>query len=113
MNLFIAALMVHLIADFFLQNDWMADNKSNVKHSAGYIHASIHTCGLMLVFPAPVAFTIGALHWFIDLRFPLAWWGKLYGQTTDPVLRHYIPFAMWRDQAAHIAILCAAVLVMK
>ena len=82
-DLFIRALIVHLVADWFLQNEWMAVNKVNVRHPAGYVHAGIHGFLLALVFPAPLAVWLGVVHWFIDLRFPLVAWRRLIRQTTD------------------------------
>jgi len=110
--LFIHGLIAHLVADWFLQNDWMANNKKNPRSAAGYVHAAIHLALLVLVFPFAVALAVAFVHWLIDLRTPLYWWRRSYRQTKDPNNPVYIPFSMWQDQAAHIVVLyVAAVLV--
>jgi len=52
MNLtpFEAGLMLHLVADWLLQNEWMAVNKVRFMHPAAWIHGSIHGILLGLVF---------------------------------------------------------------
>lgn len=110
-RLFILGLMVHLICDFFLQNNWMAQNKSDTSSIAGPVHAGIHFVGLMFVFPPYAAMWIAIIHYGIDLRTPLAWWRKFYGQTKDPTDPVFIPFAMWQDQAIHIIVLGIMALV--
>ena len=104
-------IVIHLVCDWPLQNNWMANNKSNPKHIAGYVHAGLHTLGLCLIFSWQVALCIGILHWLIDLRFPLAAWRKFYKQEIDdsrPVTLHA---AIWNDQVVHIAIIAIAALL--
>lgn len=108
-TLFIFGLIAHLVADWFLQNEWMALNKVNPKHPAGYVHAGIHTLAMLFVFPWPVALTIGVVHWFIDLRFALAAWRRLIRQTTEGPMAVHV--ALWQDQVAHIAVVFIAALV--
>jgi hypothetical protein len=102
-------LVVHLVADWLGQNDWMAVNKSNPRHIAGYVHAGIHLLGLLLVFPPLIALALAVSHFVIDLRFPLAWWRGVYKQTTTgPAALHV---AMWGDQVTHIALIALAALL--
>lgn len=102
-QIFIRALMIHLVVDWFLQNDWMAANKAKLGHPAGIIHAAIHAIGLTLVFPVEIALLIGITHYVIDLRFLLKWWRETYRQTIEgPAALHV---AIWGDQVAHIIIL--------
>lgn len=108
MTLFIYGLIAHLVGDWFLQNEWMALNKVNPKHPAGYVHAGIHTVGMLFVFPWPVALAIGIAHWFIDLRFALAAWRGLVHQTTEGPMAVHV--ALWQDQVAHIVVLFIAAL---
>jgi hypothetical protein len=109
-DLFAGGLMAHLIADWFLQNEWMALNKTNPKHPAGYVHAGIHTLAMLLLFPWPIALAIGVTHWFIDLRFALATWRRFFRQTTEGSMAVHV--AIWQDQVAHfVVILAAAVFV--
>lgn len=100
MTTFEVAIVVHLVADWLLQNHWMATNKVSLKHPAAWTHGAIHTVGMLLVFPLPVAVVLGAAHMLIDLRWPLAWWRKTFRQTQDgPVAPHV---AIWSDQVVHI-----------
>jgi hypothetical protein len=46
-------------------------------------------------------------HWFVDLRFALVWWRKVFGQDTGPIAQQV---ALWQDQVVHAAILGAAAL---
>ena len=48
LSLFERGLVAHLVADWLLQNDWMALNKMNLRHPAGWVHAAIH--GVLLGF---------------------------------------------------------------
>lgn len=49
----------HLMADFALQNPWMAENKYLPFHIAGWIHAFIHGVGTFLVLSfAPITMTM-------------------------------------------------------
>ena len=50
-TLLIWGIVVHLFADWILQNDYLAANKSNLKNPAAYVHSGIHLFGLLLVFP--------------------------------------------------------------
>lgn len=105
-GLLLWGIVAHLVADWLLQNDWMARNKSNIAHPAAWVHGGIHTLAMCLVFPWTVAVLIGLSHIFIDLRFPLAWWHRTFRQTTDgPYALHV---AIWTDQVAHIVVLAIA-----
>ena len=102
-------VVIHLIVDWLLQNQWMADNKSNPRHLSGYVHAGLHALALCVIFPPAAALTIGCIHYLIDLRTPLIWWRRVYGQTTDgPVALHV---AIWGDQVAHIFVIALAALL--
>lgn len=102
-ELLIWGIVIHLICDWLLQNDWMAKNKVNLRHPAGYIHGGIHGLGTVLIFPPVYAIMIGVSHWLIDLRFIMVWWRSFFRQTTDGVFA--IPVAIWGDQVIHIAII--------
>jgi hypothetical protein len=102
-DLLVWGIVVHLIADWILQNDWQANNKADPNHPAGIVHAAIHAVGLMFVFPAKIAALIGVVHYIIDLRFGLKWWRETFRQTTEgPAALHV---AIWGDQVLHIAII--------
>jgi len=79
-NLLIWGIVAHLIADWPLQSDWMAKNKTNLAHPAGYVHAAIHGLCFAPIFGwaiIPLAFS----HLLIDTRKPVIWWQRLARQT--------------------------------
>ena len=102
-ELLIWGIVIHLICDWIFQNHWIAVNKTNTKHPAGYVHGAIHTLGMVLVFPLPAAVAIGVIHWLIDLRFIMGWWRKIIRQTTEGIFA--IPVAIWGDQVVHIGVI--------
>ncbi len=90
-ELMIWGLVLHLVADRLLQNEWMALNKMKRRpskpprpwwdrHPASYVHAGIHGVFLAVIF-GWVAVPLAIAHFFIDLRFPVTWWSKLITQT--------------------------------
>jgi hypothetical protein len=106
-GLMVWGLVLHLVADWLLQNAWLADNKAarrvpdsglggqigrwlNRKaiihshwwdrHPAAYVHAGIHGVLLALVF-GWVAAPLALAHLVIDTRAPVAWWSRLIRQT--------------------------------
>lgn len=108
---FIWGLVSHIVADWFLQNDWMAQHKTSLKHSAAWIHSGIH--GLCFAWMGWWAFAIFATHILIDIRTPLIWWRKFYRMKLhDPnqdaasvwnqVAMHV---AFWQDQMAHVLVI--------
>lgn len=100
-------LVAHCAADWFLQNHWMNAEKTDLRKLGGYVHAASHGLCAALVFPWPAAVALAVAHLVIDTRTPLAWWGKAVHQSTpEQAGPAYIPFAMGRDQAAHV--LCIA-----
>ena len=101
------ALVAHLIADWLLQNNWMALNKQKVTHPAAWIHGAIHAVllGIALGWPAGVA--LGAIHMLIDTRIPINFWQRVYKHAGNgPTSLHV---AIWSDQVLHIV--CIAVWV--
>ena len=40
------ALVAHLVADWLLQNDWMAHHKCKLSHPAAWVHGGIHALAL-------------------------------------------------------------------
>ena len=110
-DLIVLGIVIHLIVDWVFQNHWIATNKANLKHPAGYVHAIMHTAGLVLVFPVPVAIIIGISHLLIDTRIPVQWWQRFYGQTTDGP--YAIHVQIWLDQVFHIAVITLAALLVS
>lgn len=101
-DLLVWGIVLHLIADWSLQNDWMSNNKMVRRerkmhippgepgvinytkwwdrHPSAYVHASIHGILLSLVFgwaAIPLAF----VHLLIDCRWIVEKWSRLIGQT--------------------------------
>lgn len=129
-ELVVWGIVIHLVADWVFQNDWMAVNKYSLKHPAGYAHATIHGLLLSSIF-GWVALPLAVAHLLIDTRLPVKWWSKLIRQTQPsgrylsfPTERNrsdmtYFPLwdagtevSVWEDQVFHIVcIVIAAVLV--
>ncbi|MEZ4713407.1 MAG: DUF3307 domain-containing protein [Caldilineaceae bacterium] len=107
-NLLVWGVVVHLIADWLLQTDWMASHKTNLRHSASWIHSGIHTIGLCAVFTWPLALVIGLTHLLIDTRQPLLWWMRVVKRI--PPDSHFPFVEVWLDQVMHIAVLAGAAL---
>lgn len=110
-NLFVCGLLAHLFADWFLQNEWQAQNKVSLKHPAAYVHSGIHLCALLFVFAWPVAVALAVLHLIIDTRRPLQWWRRTFRMTTDPANPVSLHVAIWQDQVAHILLIGVAAFV--
>lgn len=108
-NILVWGIVLHLIADWPLQNDWMANNKMKRRarhnkislaeyydrktetvqgpwwdrHSAAYVHAGIHGLLLSIIF-GWVAIPLAVVHLLIDTRVPLVWWGTKVVKQTQP-----------------------------
>lgn len=105
-DLFIKGLLVHLFVDFFLQSDWIADNKVNIRHPAAWLHGSLNVLGLLLVFTPEIAVGLGLSHMLIDTRYPLAIWRRWLRQ--NPQGEDGRLFRVLQDQSAHLILLGAA-----
>lgn len=108
-ELMIWGIVLHLIADWPLQNDWMAKNKMKranlgeipgdglmtapsrmhtltywwVRHPAAFVHAGIHTIFLALIFGWAAIF-LGFAHLIIDCRWIIVWWSTKVIKQTQP-----------------------------
>ena len=105
-ELFINGLIIHLIADWILQSDWMSENKVSLRHPAAWIHSGIHTVGLLFVFPIATATWLGISHLIIDTRIPLIYIRRIMGQ--GPQGARGTSFKIWQDQVAHILLIYLA-----
>lgn len=93
-------LIAHLIADWLLQNDWMANNKPNLKHPAAWLHAAIQAIALAIALGWQAGLVLGLIHLLVDTRCPLGYWQRVFKQTMDgPATLHV---AIWGDQVTHI-----------
>jgi hypothetical protein len=97
-GLMVWGLVAHLIADWPLQNDWMARNKANLQKPAGYVHAAIHGVLFASVF-GWVAIPLAFAHLLIDIRKPVVWWLRLV-QQTQPIKTVWIYRSGWEGHAA-------------
>jgi hypothetical protein len=117
--------LLHFVADWFFQNDWMATNKAKRRerwrrrwndhadiqprnrwwdrHPAAYVHAGTHLFFSALIFPWWGALIIGVTHFFIDLRWPLVKWREFFKQTTEGPAAIHVAF--WQDQVAHLVVI--------
>lgn len=96
-DLLVWGIVLHFIADWPLQNDWMVNNKMLRRyrwhkstngpmdtwwdrHPSAYVHAGIHGVLLALIF-GWLAVPLAIVHLIIDTRAPVMWWSKKIGQT--------------------------------
>ncbi len=77
------AIIAHAIADWLLQNEWMAKNKTSLRHPAGYVHGLIYMICLMGVYPFWAALIVSITHILIDTRKPLQWWRRIFKRTPN------------------------------
>ncbi len=117
-DLFVLGLMAHLLADWFLQNEWQSTHKPNLRHPAAWVHFGLHLACMAMVWPPAGAVAVAVSHALIDTRKPLAWWRDFAGQTVwrldQPAEKNAIAVhvAFWQDQAAHLLVLGFAAAVM-
>ncbi len=104
--LLVWGVVIHLVADWLLQNDWMALHKTNLRHPAAWVHSGIHTAGFCLLFTWPVALLIGLTHLLIDTRKPLLWWMRVVKQI--PTDTRFPIVEIWLDQVMHVTVLAVA-----
>lgn len=101
-------LAAHLCVDFLLQNEWMAVNKTSLRHPAAWVHSGLQLLGALLVFPAWAALLLAVTHLLIDTRHPLNWWRRIMRQAQGGPI--FLPLSIWQDQVAHI--LCLALVAL-
>jgi hypothetical protein len=98
-------LIAHLVADWLLQNDWMALNKRNLRHPAGWVHASIHGVLLGLALGWMGGVVLGALHLVVDTGWPVNWWIRVFKKCERTP--HLDLIRIWTDQVIHIGAIAA------
>lgn len=123
-DLLVWGIVLHLAADWPLQNDWMANNKQSLLHPAAWVHGGIHGILLSLVF-GWVAIPLVLAHMMIDTRKPVVWWTRLIKQTPPgahglrvggqerPITLYDMgtEVRIWTDQVFHIACIAVAALL--
>jgi hypothetical protein len=109
-ELLVWGAILHLFVDWLLQNEWMADHKLDLRHPAGYVHASLHLIALAIIFPLGAALALAVAHLLIDTRRPLGWWSQVCSQPQDlgPIA---ISVHIWRDQTLHLTTIAIAALI--
>lgn len=100
-------LIAHLVADWVLQNDWMAVNKTSLRHPAAWVHATIQGLCLGLALGWQGGLVLGFIHLLIDTRVPMDWWIRFFKKCEKAPEARSI--AIWLDQTLHIA--CIAIWV--
>lgn len=105
------AVVIHLVVDWLLQNEWMACNKTSLKHPAAYVHSGLHALGLLLVFPWHIALGVGVTHLLIDTRRPVTWWIAKIKQMPRSV-PVYKDVEIWMDQIFHLLMLVLGAVLM-
>jgi hypothetical protein len=119
-TLFIFGLCAHIVADWFLQNDWMAQYKTSLKHPAAWLHSGVHfLCFLPLGWQFAAA--VFVTHILIDTRVPLVWWRTFYRMKNyDPKQEPgsmwniiALQVAFWQDQMSHVLVIAGCAWLYK
>jgi hypothetical protein len=105
LTLFEQAVVAHLVADWILQNDWMARNKLSLRHPAAWTHAGIQALCLGVALGWLGGLVLGFIHMLIDTRVPVAWWMRVFKKCEKAPEAGAI--AIWLDQTLHIACIAA------
>ena len=116
MNTFTWLLLGHLVGDWMLQNDWMAENKQRALFTAaGMLHFVIYTFSVattLLLFTGTPLTAIQLLrfilivfttHWLIDALNLASRWATIIQQTDIAVVRIAV------DQTFHLLVLAGLV----
>ena len=93
-------LVANLIADWILQNDWMATYKVSLKHPAAWVHAGIHAVVLTLALDWRAGLVLATVHMLVDTRVPANWWIRTFKQTSEGRAGFIVKIGL--DQVLHI-----------
>ena len=105
MTPFERGVVANMIADWLLQNDWMAKNKGSLLHPAAWVHAGIHALLLSLALGWQAGLVLGLVHMLVDTRKPATWLAKAIKQTSEGPIVLILRVAV--DQVLHIAAIAA------
>lgn len=108
-ELLVWGLVLHLVVDWMFQNVWIAENKSDLRHPAGWVHAGAHGLAMLLIFPWWAALGLAVAHLLIDTRYPLRWWARVVSQAEDGPMA--VAVHLWRDQTLHVMTVAVAALI--
>jgi hypothetical protein len=100
MTPFERGLIAHLVADWILQNDWMARNKTCLRHPAAWTHAGIHAVCLAIALGWMAGLVLGFVHLLIDTRVPVNFWMRHFKRCQGAANAETI--AVWLDQVLHV-----------
>jgi uncharacterized membrane protein YjgN (DUF898 family) len=101
----VLGIVIHLFMDWIVQNDWMAKNKGNLKHSAGWVHAFSFAPLFLFIFPWYVVIGLCISHALIDTRKFLLWWFRVSKKSNEFWL------LIVCDQVLHIVLITLAALI--
>lgn len=99
-------IIIHLVCDWLLQNEWMAKGKVKFGSKPSLVHGIIHSAFSTMIFTFPANTIIMIAHMFIDTRIPLQWWRRVFRQTTEGDMAIHV--AIWEDQVLHIVVIVIA-----
>jgi len=105
------AVVAHLVADWLLQNDWMARNKVHLTHPAAWVHAAIHALCLTWALGWQGGVVLAFVHLLIDTRGPLQWWTRVYKKCEKAPEAALI--SIWTDQVLHIVTIALWILLVN
>jgi len=118
MTVFSWLLIGHLVGDWMLQNDWMAQGKKGGFFTVpGLIHFTIYTAtvmgilslsgviGINTTFILSIAILVFVSHWLIDGTNLVERWIRFYGQSNIAVVRLMV------DQTFHLLVLAGIALI--
>jgi len=111
MTPFERGLVAQLVADWILQNDWMARNKLSLRHPAAWVHGGIQAGCLGLALGWRAGLVLGLIHMFIDTRAPVVWWMRVFKRCNKAPEAGSI--MLWLDQTLHIACIALWVFLVK
>ncbi len=111
MTPFEKGLLAHLVADWVLQNDWMARNKVSLRHPAAWTHAGIQALCLGVALGWQAGLALGMVHLLVDTRVPVSWWIRNVKKCAQAPEATTIAIAL--DQTLHIVCIAVWVALVK